>query len=140
MPECRRPSAEDQKMGPSREIQAPEGSIFQSHVCGTRFRSMVWYFARYVMFLDQSPPFYLGSSLHVLGCRLIPTIFWPTGFEGLEFGQSMASETEHFPPAIDFRLTAEPWSGAFRLIKTQGPYKPSLTNTPDTISISIYKI
>ncbi|KAJ5228737.1 hypothetical protein N7489_009445 [Penicillium chrysogenum] len=85
MPECRRPSAEDQKMGPSREIQAPEGSIFQSHVCGTRFRSMVWYFARYVMFLDQSPPFYLGSSLHVLECRLIPTIFWPTGFEGLKF-------------------------------------------------------
>jgi hypothetical protein len=38
-----------------------EGATFQSHVCGTRFRSMVWYFARYVMFLDQSPPFYLGS-------------------------------------------------------------------------------
>jgi hypothetical protein len=38
-----------------------------------------------VMFLDQSPSFYLGRSLHVLGVQIDPDNILTHSIEGLEF-------------------------------------------------------
>jgi hypothetical protein len=121
-------SAGDQEMGLSREIQT-ERDLFCS--CVELDSSSVVLIL--LMFLNQSSPLYLAPPM-CWRCWLILTTFWSTRSRILA---RKAFETEYFPYRIAFRSTAEPRGFGLSKPYIVGPYKPSLTNTSDAISMAI---